>query len=51
MKKRNKIIYGSLLVILIVMGIGLSQKRNDATTEVEKQKFFIVTQPVGKDAG
>lgn len=33
------------------MGIGLSQKRNDATTEVEKQKFFIVTQPVGKDAG
>ncbi len=50
MKKRNKIIYGSLLVILIGMGIALSQKKVDNTAETEKQKFFIVTQAIGKEA-
>lgn len=49
MKKRNKIIFITLIIVLISTGIIFGKKKEDTTNSTEKQKFFITTQMLWKD--
>ena len=48
MKKRNKIIFIIVVIVLIATGVIFGNKKTDAPdAEAEKQNFYITTQSLG----